>query len=119
MTISFDYLIEYACIKVYNKCEDIFIMFTFVFRLDVGEIIAQEQTNIGPDETLPELRARLARIGADTLIETVRKLPSVISNGRPQNQMEATYGKNIIYTFILYMHTCGKCTYIKQTVYFF
>lgn len=62
------------------------------FRFDIGEIIAQEQTSIHPDETLPELRSKLAKIGANLLIETIKKLPSVLSNGRPQNEKEATYG---------------------------
>ncbi|KAF7403041.1 hypothetical protein HZH66_005308 [Vespula vulgaris] len=60
-------------------------------KFDIGEIIAQEQISITPDETLPELRAKLAKIGANLLVETIKKLPSILSNGRPQNETEATY----------------------------
>ncbi|KAI4495202.1 hypothetical protein M0804_001403 [Polistes exclamans] len=64
-------------------------------KFDIGEIIAQEQTSIHPDETLPELRSKLAKIGANLLIETIKKLPSVLSNGRPQNEKEATYAPKL------------------------
>lgn len=82
---------------MYNKYEGGFILTIFLFRFDIGEIIAQEQISITPDETLPELRAKLAKIGANLLVETIKKLPSILSNGRPQNETEATYGKHIIY----------------------
>ncbi len=39
--------------------------------LDTGPIIAQRSTPIGPEETHPELSARLARLGADLLAETL------------------------------------------------
>ncbi|KAK2586276.1 hypothetical protein KPH14_001531 [Odynerus spinipes] len=71
------------------------IMTVLPKKFDIGDIIAQEQTNISPDETFPELRARLAKIGASLLGETLNKLPSVLSNGRPQNQMEVTYAPKL------------------------
>ncbi|XP_035734439.1 methionyl-tRNA formyltransferase, mitochondrial-like [Vespa mandarinia] len=60
-------------------------------KFDIGEIIAQEQISINPDETLPELRAKLAKIGANLLVKTIEQLPLILSNGRPQNELEATY----------------------------
>jgi methionyl-tRNA formyltransferase len=55
--------------------------------LDTGDILLQWETPIGPDETAPELSARLAEAGADllvrTLAETVRP--------RPQDNSQATY----------------------------
>ncbi|KAI4499950.1 hypothetical protein M0802_004820 [Mischocyttarus mexicanus] len=64
-------------------------------KFDVGEIIAQKETSIHPDETLPELRSKLAKIGANLLVETIKKLPSILSNGRPQNEKEATYAPKL------------------------
>ena len=39
--------------------------------LDTGDILLQWETPIGPDETAPELSARLAEAGADLLVETL------------------------------------------------
>jgi methionyl-tRNA formyltransferase len=39
--------------------------------LDTGPILAQRPTHIGPEETYPELAARLAQLGADLLVETL------------------------------------------------
>ena len=42
--------------------------------LDTGDILLQWETPIGPDETAPELSARLAEAGADLLVETLAGL---------------------------------------------
>lgn len=60
------------------------------FKLDAGDIIAQEKTNIIPDETAPELRKRLIKQGGELLVKT---LPDFI-NGKiqpiPQNESDVT-----------------------------
>jgi methionyl-tRNA formyltransferase len=43
--------------------------------LDTGPTICAEDTAIGPEETAPELSARLAAMGARLLVETLAKLP--------------------------------------------
>lgn len=40
-------------------------------RMDAGPIVAQRETPIGPDETTPELTARLFEMGADLLLEVL------------------------------------------------
>jgi methionyl-tRNA formyltransferase len=46
--------------------------------LDTGDILLQRETAIVPDETTPELMARLANIGAKLLSETLSKLNDII-----------------------------------------
>jgi methionyl-tRNA formyltransferase len=62
-----------------------------IFKLDAGDVVAQEKTNIIPDETAPELRKRLIKQGGELLIKT---LPDFI-DGKiqpiPQNEAEATH----------------------------
>ena len=42
--------------------------------LDTGDMLMKAETGIGPEETAPELSARLAALGARLLIETMRGL---------------------------------------------
>jgi methionyl-tRNA formyltransferase len=42
--------------------------------LDTGPILLQREIEIGPDETAPELSARLAEAGAPLMVETLRRL---------------------------------------------
>jgi methionyl-tRNA formyltransferase len=58
--------------------------------LDTGDILLQWETPIGPDETAPELSARLAEAGADLLIETLAGLCAGSIEPRPQNNSLAT-----------------------------
>ena len=64
-------------------------------RLDSGPVIATEKTEITPDETTTELRARLSDIGADLL---VKKIPEYISGSLtpvPQDETLATHSSKI------------------------
>jgi len=65
------------------------------YKMDSGNIIAQEKTNIFPDEKAPDLRKRLIKIGGELLVKT---LPDFI-NGKTkeiiQNEEEATFCKKI------------------------
>ena len=45
--------------------------------LDTGDILQQEETAIGTDETAPELMLRLAAVGAGLLSETLQKLNEI------------------------------------------
>ena len=58
--------------------------------LDAGDIIAQERTAIGPDETAPELFARLATLGGKLLVETVTALEKGTAARVPQEEEQAT-----------------------------
>ncbi|WP_297208874.1 methionyl-tRNA formyltransferase [uncultured Flavonifractor sp.] len=58
--------------------------------LDAGDIIAQRSTEIGPDETAPELYDRLARLGAELLVEAVADLAAGTARRTPQDHSRAT-----------------------------
>jgi methionyl-tRNA formyltransferase len=58
--------------------------------LDTGPILLQSETEIGADETAPELRARLAEMGAPLVAETLRKLAQDQITPQPQDDSQAT-----------------------------
>ena len=58
--------------------------------LDTGPVLLQRSTPIGPDETSADLEPRLARLGADVLIETVRGLAEGTLTASPQDHDRAT-----------------------------
>jgi methionyl-tRNA formyltransferase len=57
--------------------------------LDTGAIYLQQATPIGPDETAPQLLARLAVVGAELLSETLTRLDEL--ELRPQREGRATH----------------------------
>ena len=59
--------------------------------LDAGDVILQKSTPIGPGEDAPALTARLARLGAEALSETVTALAAGTADRTPQNEAEMTY----------------------------
>jgi len=58
--------------------------------MDTGEMLLQEEMRIGPDETSPELAARMAEAGAPLMAETLRRLAKGDLAGRAQNHAAAT-----------------------------
>ena len=58
--------------------------------LDAGDIIAQTATLIGPDETAPQLTARLADLGGRLLVETVTKIENGTAARIPQEDGKVT-----------------------------
>jgi methionyl-tRNA formyltransferase len=58
--------------------------------LDTGDILDRWETAIGPDETAPELSARLAEAGADLLVRTLAGLCSGSAHPEPQDNTRAT-----------------------------
>ncbi len=58
--------------------------------LDTGDMLLRWETEIGPQETSPELSARLSTAGAELLIETLCGLERQTLAGEPQNHAEAT-----------------------------
>lgn len=61
--------------------------------LDTGPIIAQQSVPIGPDETHPELSARLAILGAELLASTLPQWLSGEIEAVPQDDSQATMTK--------------------------
>ena len=57
--------------------------------LDTGPLLLKEVTQIGSDETAPELLARLAELGANVLSETLARIDEL--EPEPQREEEATY----------------------------
>ena len=60
-----------------------------VSELDAGPILLQRATEIGADESAPELVTRLAEIGADLLSNTLKGIEHL--ELKPQRQEEATF----------------------------
>jgi methionyl-tRNA formyltransferase len=58
--------------------------------LDTGPVLLQRPLAIGPDETAGELEPRLARLGAEALVETLAGLASGSLTARPQDPARAT-----------------------------
>ena len=58
--------------------------------LDTGPTLLSRATPIGPEETAADLEPRLARLGAELLLETVRGLEDDTVTPRPQDHGRAT-----------------------------
>ena len=58
--------------------------------LDTGPVFLCEETNIGPDETAPQLYDRLGELGAGVLIETVNGIENGTLKTKPQDDSLAT-----------------------------
>ena len=58
--------------------------------LDTGAILLKAETPIDPKETAPELSARLATLGADLCVETLRQLEAGTLSPTPQDPALAT-----------------------------
>jgi methionyl-tRNA formyltransferase len=56
--------------------------------MDTGDLLLVRATPIGPEETAGELSERLARLGAETIVETLERLDSLTPT--PQDHTAAT-----------------------------
>jgi methionyl-tRNA formyltransferase len=59
--------------------------------LDTGPVLLRHGVDIGPDETAPELAARLAETGAPLVAETLEGLASGGITAAPQDDSQATF----------------------------
>jgi len=59
--------------------------------LDTGDMLLKAETEIGPDETAPELGARLAAMGADLLVKTLAGLRDGSIVPEKQDGAQASY----------------------------
>jgi methionyl-tRNA formyltransferase len=57
-------------------------------QIDTGDIIAQEKTNIGENETAGELHDKLMNIGKDLVLKTVQDIENNQVNTFPQNNKQ-------------------------------
>jgi methionyl-tRNA formyltransferase len=63
--------------------------------IDTGDMILQAKTSITPEETGGSLHDKLAVIGADLLIEALKKLEDGTAVRVPQDNEKATYVKTL------------------------
>jgi methionyl-tRNA formyltransferase len=59
--------------------------------LDTGPTLLKFETGIGPDETAPQLYARLSDAGAPLVVETLRGLDSDTISPTPQDNSQASF----------------------------
>lgn len=64
-----------------------------VLEMDAGDIVLQERTPIGPEETAGELSDRLAVMGARLLIQALELVERGLAPSLPQDSCAATYSK--------------------------
>jgi methionyl-tRNA formyltransferase len=64
-------------------------------QMDTGDIILQQRERIRPDDTAATLHDRLAAIGAELLVETVRKIAAGTAPRTKQASELATYAKKL------------------------
>lgn len=58
--------------------------------LDTGDVLLQREVPVQPEDTSETLGPRLAAIGADLMVETLRGLQAGTINPRPQDHAQAT-----------------------------
>jgi methionyl-tRNA formyltransferase len=61
--------------------------------LDTGPVLLERATPIGAEETAPALEQRLARMGAELLVETLEGLAQGRLTPRPQDHARATHAR--------------------------
>lgn len=59
--------------------------------LDAGDILAQASTPIDPDETVEALHDRLAELGAELLVQTIKDIEAGTITPVPQDEARSTY----------------------------
>jgi len=59
--------------------------------LDTGDVFLCEETEIGPDETTPELYDRLAGMGAPIVVKTIEGIIAGTLKPKPQDDSQATF----------------------------
>lgn len=64
-------------------------------KFDIGGIIMQKPIEIGPTELMPELRDRLAKLGADCLIDTLKTLPECLKSMKEQSNENVSFAPRI------------------------
>lgn len=64
-------------------------------RLDAGPALAVGRLAIDPDETAPELEARLAQLGAPLVLETIDRLERGEARPAPQRDAQATRARRL------------------------
>ncbi|MCA0930255.1 methionyl-tRNA formyltransferase [Ruegeria profundi] len=61
--------------------------------LDTGPVLLRQATDIGPEETTAQLHDRLSQMGAELIVETLRRLPDLTPEPQPEDGV--TYASKI------------------------
>lgn len=64
-------------------------------RVDTGNIILSRGISIGPDDTTGDVQHRMMRIGAEVVLETVRKIEDDSAQTHPQDESKATPARKV------------------------
>lgn len=64
-------------------------------EMDAGDILLQEETPLGPEETILELEPRLAGLGARLIVEAARQLRDGAADPKPQDNARATWAPKL------------------------
>jgi methionyl-tRNA formyltransferase len=64
-------------------------------KMDEGDIILQSKTAIGDDETAPELEKKLAKMGAELMVETLSRIEKGDAPRIPQENSQASYAPKL------------------------
>jgi len=59
-------------------------------QVDTGQVILKKRMAIGPDETAGEVHDRMMHLGADAVVETVRRIEAGTADPQPQDDTKAT-----------------------------
>ena len=59
-------------------------------RVDTGDVILRERTPVGPDETAGDVHDKLAVLGAEAVVETVRRIAAGTAEAQPQDDSLAS-----------------------------
>jgi len=63
--------------------------------MDSGDIILQEETELGSTETFGELHDRLAQLGATLLIKSIEQMTNGTAKRKPQDASDATFAPRL------------------------
>ena len=63
--------------------------------MDSGDIILQEETELGATETFGELHDRLAQLGATLLIKSIEQMTNGTAKKKPQDASDATFAPRL------------------------
>jgi methionyl-tRNA formyltransferase len=63
--------------------------------LDTGAMLLKYETEIAPDETAPQLKARLSEAGAPLILETLRALAAGMLHAMPQDDSQKSFAPQL------------------------
>ena len=79
--------VQWAILKGENKTG--VTIFELNEKMDEGDILSQQETEIFPEESILELESRLAHLGAHLLVQTLNQIKTI--NPAKQDSRKATY----------------------------